>query len=103
MAGSDDSSSCSIQLNLSYDSTNLPVFFLTGYIYTGSYVNVQRQFGMSLTGSPQVGANVVSNIGVSSPPYTITITNLITGFAFFPATANDASGYALYIIFQILN
>jgi len=102
VAGPSDASSCSVLLNSVYGPGNLPIFFVTGYIYTGSYINVQRQFGMQ-TGVTQVGANIITDIGVTAPPNTLIITNLARTSQFFPATANDGNGYALYIVFQILN
>ena len=102
VAGLSDASSCAILLNGAYGTGNLPVFYVTGYIYTGSYINVQRQFGMQ-TGVTQVGANIITNIGVSPPFNTVVITNLARTAQFFPATTNDVNGYALYMVFQILN
>ena len=102
LPGLDDASSCTIRLSLSYNSSNLPIFFVTGYIYTGSYINVQRQFGMQ-TGVTQAGGNILIDIGIASPPNTLTLTNLSRLPQFFPANTNDGFGYALYIVFQILN
>jgi hypothetical protein len=79
-----------------YSPSNLPIFNVTGYVYsnTAGYIDVQRQFGS--TSSP---AFITVNAAVT----TITFTNMTS--ANFPANANDnsGSGYGLYIFFQIMN
>jgi hypothetical protein len=85
-------------LNSRFASTStIPIFNVTGYVYSSSagYIDVQRQFGVQ-TGTAAAGISI--NVGLT----TITFTN-ITKASNFPATANDPSGFALYILFQILN
>ena len=65
------------------------------YSTTAGYIDVQRQFGVQ-TGTGAAGISI--NAGLT----TITFTNL-TKASNFPANGNDGSGYALYILFQILN
>ena len=94
--GTDDSSFCRIQLNGVYTPTNLPQITITGYIFNGTaYVDVQRQFGTVLTAQ---AAAVACNAGVT----VLSITQLTTGFSYFPFAVNDSAGYALYIIIQII-
>jgi len=113
--GGADSSTFTIKLAATYTPANLPAVIVTGYVYssTAGYINVQRQFGVQ-TGTAAAAMTIdpaVKNMTFSQ----ITKTN-------FPYTANDApaapaasraassststappSGYALYIIFKILN
>jgi len=94
--GGADASTFSITLNAAYTETNLPIYTLTGYVYsaTAGYINVQRQFGVQ-TGTAAAGVTV--NGGVTTLTFTnVTKTN-------FPYTTNDANGYAMYIAFIILN
>jgi collagen type VII alpha len=97
VTGSSDDSTFSITLNEKYLQSNLPFYNITGYVYssTAGYINVQRQFGVQ-TGT--AAAYVTINSGVT----TLTFTN-ISRASNFPATANDTQGYALYIVFQIMN
>ena len=95
--GGTDASTFNITLNAAYTTANLPLYSVTGYVYStaAGYINVQRQFGVQ-TGTAAAAMTV--NGGVT----TLTFTN-ITKASNFPATANDSQGYALYIVFQILN
>ena len=94
--GSADSSTFSISLNGAYNSTNLPFYLLSGYVYsaTAGYINCQRQLGT------QAGV-AASYITMNTAVTTITFNYLSKSN--FPYTANDSSGYALYIFFNILN
>ena len=103
LSGSDDSSSCSIQLTASYTSTHLPLLFFTGYVYQYNgivykYINMQQQFGI-----PSAGA--AAQITLSGSPFTMTIQGITNQSPLnsFPATDNDPYGYALYLYVQILN
>lgn len=95
--GGPDSSTFSIALAPTYSPANLPAVIVTGYVYssTAGYISVQRQFGVQ-TGT--AAAQTVIDPAVKNMIFTnITKTN-------FPYTANDMpAGYALYIIFKILN
>ena len=96
VVGGTDASTFSITLNGSYMTTNLPYYNVTGYVYssTAGYINVQRQFGVQ-TGT--AAAAMTINGGVTTLTFTnITKTN-------FPYTSNDSQGFAMYIVFQILN
>jgi hypothetical protein len=85
-----------IDLNAKYTPSNLPIFNVTGYIYSASagYIDVQRQFGS--TSSPSL-------ITVNAAVTTLTFSSITNSN--FPATGNDNGGlgYGLYIQFQILN
>jgi hypothetical protein len=96
VAGDSDASTFSITLNASYTASNLPLYMITGYVYstTAGYINVQRQFGVQAGVS---AAQMTINDGVT----TLTMTNLTK--VNFPYTSNDTQGYAMYIVFQILN
>jgi len=107
--GGADSSTFTINLAPTYSPANLPAVIVTGYVYsaTAGYINVQRQFGVQ-TGT--AAAEMKIDPAVKKMTFSqITKTN-------FPYTANDApptasvaagvpaaTGYALYIIFKILN
>lgn len=109
--GGADSSTFTINLAPTYSPANLPAVIVTGYVYstTAGYINVQRQFGLQ---SGTAGAIMAIDPAVKRMTFSqITKPN-------FPYTANDASppptasvapgtpaatGYALYIIFKILN
>jgi hypothetical protein len=69
---------------------------MTGYVYssTAGYINVQRQFGVQ---AGTAAATMAVNSGVT----TLTFTNMTK--VNFPYTTNDSEGYAMYIVFQILN
>ena len=97
VTGGSDAITFSINLNGStYNSTNLPFFMMTAYVFssTAGYINCQRQMGVQ-TGT---AAGVVTvNSGVTTLTFNqINKTN-------FPYTANDGNGYALYIYLQIIN
>jgi hypothetical protein len=85
-----------ITLDSHYAATNqLPIFNMTGYIYNGTvgYIDVQRQFGApSSFGYITVSANLA----------TLTVSSITSGL--FPGTNdNSGAGYALYILFQVMN
>jgi len=85
-----------ITLNGKYNTSNLPFYNLTAYVYssTSGYVNCQRQLGAQ---SGVAAAYITMNSTVTTITFNyISKTN-------FPYTANDPSGYALYICFNILN
>jgi hypothetical protein len=90
------STSFQITLDSHYAATNkLPIFNITGYIYNSSsgYVDVQRQFG---------APSSFGYITVSADLGTLTISNITNGL--FPGVNdNGGAGYALYIIFQVMN
>lgn len=97
-----DPSEFTINLAQTYSRTNMPAFFITGYIYIKAagtaparYLNVQRQFGIQTSVS-------AAEIAIDNDVKNITIRNL-TKASNFPYTGNDPEGYALYIIFQIFN
>jgi hypothetical protein len=93
--GSSDGTTFTITLNGSYNISNLPFYNVTAYVYNSlaGYINCQRQFGtQSGTSSSYITLN--SNVTTITFNY-INKTN-------FPYTANDASGYALYICFNII-
>ena len=94
--GGSDASTFTITLNATYTTSKLPLYAVTGYVYssTAGYINVQRQFGVQ-TGTAAAGITV--NSGVT----TLTFTNVTK--VNFPYTSNDTQGFALYIVFQILN
>ena len=94
--GSPDDSKFTINLNSKYTPDNLPQFLATGYIYssTAGYINVQRQFGIH-------GAVAAAGIAIDTPVKVIKFTNITK--MNFPYTSNDSKGFALYIVFQILN
>ena len=96
VAGGSDASTFSITLNAAYTVTNLPLYMITGYVYssTAGYINVQRQFGVQ-TGT--AAAQMTVNGGVT----TLTFINMTK--ANFPYTDNDSEGFAMYIVFQIMN
>jgi hypothetical protein len=95
--GSNDASSVDISLNAVYSATNLPQFFITAYAYNGSseYQNYQAQFG-SVSTSQAAAVSTTSGVTILS------ITQLTTGNSYFLFPVNDSSGYALYIIIQIV-
>jgi hypothetical protein len=74
----------------------LPQFLATGYVYsnTAGYINVQRQFGVH-------AAVAAAGIAIDAAVKNIRFTNITK--MNFPSTANDSKGFALYIVFQILN
>jgi hypothetical protein len=91
-----DTNTFTITLNPSYGPTNLPFYIMTAYVYstTAGYINCQRQLGAQ---SGVAAASVTLNSSVTTLTFNyINKTN-------FPYTSNDASGYALYICFNILN
>lgn len=94
--GATDGLTFTITLNGSYNSTNLPFYTVTAYVYSGTagYINCQRQFGVQ-TGV--AAAYITMDSGVT----TITF-NYITKNN-FPYTVNDSNGYALYIYLNIIN
>jgi hypothetical protein len=96
VVGGADASTFSITLNATYTASNLPLYIMTGYVYssTAGYINVQRQFGVQ---AGTAAATVAVNSGVT----TLTFTNMTK--VNFPYTTNDSEGYAMYIVFQILN
>ena len=96
VTGGSDASTFSITLNASYTATNLPLYIMSGYVYsaTAGYINVQRQFGV------QAGV-AAAQMTVNSLITTLTFTNMTK--TNFPYTTNDSQGYAMYIVFQILN
>ena len=95
-AGNTDGLNFTITLNGKYNSTNLPFYSVTGYVYsaTAGYINCQRQFGIQ-------GGIAGGFITMNSNITTITF-NYMTKQN-FPYTQNDSQGYALYIVFNILN
>jgi len=96
VVGGSDASTFSITLDASYTTSNLPLFVVTGYVYSSAagYINVQRQFGTN-SGTSAAGVSLTTTVT------TLTFANVTK--ANFPYTVNDTQGYALYIIFQILN
>ena len=93
-----DSSTFVINLAPTYNVNNLPQFMVTGYVYSqlAGYIHVQRQFGVK-TGVAAAGIEVDKEVKK------ITFKNITKATGNFPATGNDAQGYALYIMFTILN
>ena len=96
VVGGTDASTFTINLNASYTTSNLPLFVVTGYVYSAAagYINVQRQFGTN-SGTSAAGVSLTTSVTA------LTFANVTK--ANFPYTVNDSQGYALYIIFQILN
>ena len=96
VVGGADANTFSITLNANYTVSNLPIFVVTGYVYspTAGYIDIQRQFG---TNSGIASAGITLNTGVT----TLTFANMTKSN--FPYTINDSLGYAMYVIFQILN
>lgn len=96
--GAADASTFTINLASTYSRTNLPQFIVTGYVYsaTAGYIHVQRQFGVQ-TGIAAAGMTIDPAVKK------ITFTNITKATGNFPATANDAQGFALYIMIAILN
>jgi hypothetical protein len=96
VAAGSDVSTFSITLNAVYTTSNLPLYIITGYVYssTAGYINVQRQFGVQ-TGT--AAAQMTVNGGVT----TLTFINMTK--VNFPYTENDSQGFAMYIVFQIIN
>jgi hypothetical protein len=95
-SGPSDGSSFTITLNGSYNTSNLPFYSVTAYVFssTAGYINCQRQFG---TQTGVASAYITMNSAVTTITFNyITKTN-------FPYTVNDANGYALYICFSIVN
>lgn len=92
-----DSSTFTINLSNNYNASNLPAYFVTAYTYnpTAGWVNVQRQLGA------QTGV-ASGTLTISKDVKTLTFSN-ITRASNFPTTANDPQGFALYLIFAILN
>jgi hypothetical protein len=91
-----DGSVFTITLNGKYTPLNLPFYNLTAYVYssTAGYINCQRQLAVQ---SGVAAAYITINSAVTTITFNyITKTN-------FPYTANDSTGYALYICFSILN
>jgi hypothetical protein len=94
--GPSDGSSFTITLNGSYNTSNLPFYSVTAYVFssTAGYINCQRQFG---TQTGVASAYITMNSAVTTITFNyITKTN-------FPYTVNDVNGYALYICFSIVN
>jgi hypothetical protein len=95
-SGPSDGSSFTITLNGSYNTSNLPFYSVTAYVFssTAGYINCQRQFG---TQTGVASAYITMNSAVTTITFNyITKTN-------FPYTVNDVNGYALYICFSIVN
>ena len=94
--GNTDANTFTINLNASYNSTNLPFYFVTAYAYSASagYINCQRQFGLQ---GGIAASYITMNSGITSITFNYINKNN------FPYTANDANGYALYICFNIIN
>ena len=95
-SGPSDGSSFTITLNGYYNTSNLPFYSVTAYVFssTAGYINCQRQFG---TQTGVASAYITMNSAVTTITFNyITKTN-------FPYTVNDANGYALYICFSIVN
>lgn len=91
-----DGTSFTITLNGRYNTSNLPFYNLSAYIFssTAGYVNCQRQLGVQ---SGLAAAYITTNASVTTITFNyMTKTN-------FPYTANDSNGYALYICFNIIN
>ena len=97
VTGGADAITFDITLNGStYSSTNLPIVFLTGFVYstTAGYIDIQRQFA---THTGTAAAQVTINSSVTTMTFNyVNKTN-------FPYTANDGNGYCLYIYFAIYN
>jgi len=93
---STDATQFSIRLNPVYNYTNIPVYMMTGYVYSTSagYINCQRQLGTH-TGTAAAQITLDSSVTYITFNY-MNKTN-------FPYTSNDGAGYALYIYLQILN
>ena len=94
--GAQDGITFTLTLNASYNSTNLPFYTVTAYVYsaTAGYINCQRQFGVQ---SGVSSAYITLNAAVNTITFNyISKTN-------FPYTANDSNGYALYICFNIIH
>lgn len=91
-----DATTFSIRLNSSYSYINLPVYTMTGYVYSTSagYINCQRQLG---THTGTAAAQITLDSGVSA------ITFNYMNKTNFPYTSNDGAGFALYLYLQILN
>lgn len=93
-SGSSTASSYVFDLNAQYTTSKWPLFQGTVVFYNGSQYNyVNLKYGATTT----AGINVIINSAVTSLTFNqINTTN-------FPSAANDASGYALYLVLSILN
>ena len=95
--GGADTNTFTISLNtFSYSVNKLPAFIVTAYVYSNEsagHKNVQRNLGST-------GSNI-GNITITDNVTKLVFENITT--TIFPATGDDAAGYSLYIIFNILN
>lgn len=91
--------SVSVTLASKYNQTNLPFFIGTIMYYNSDnspdYLYMNLKFGTNTAS----GINVILNPSVS--PMTLTFTNISS--AILPSPSNDPSGFAYYIIINIMN
>ena len=92
--GASTASSYVFNLNARFSTSNIPLFHGNAMFFNGTQYNyVNLKYGATTT----AGVNIVINSAVT----TLTLTQVNT--TVFPSATNDASGYAVYFPFTVLN